>query len=53
MVMVLCGKFQKPYERGLLGNVPQNLKNTNLIKPYKFRTALPFSRVQINIVFNT
>ena len=42
LVMVPDGTFHKTYERGLLGNVPQNKKNN------KFRTASPYSRVEIN-----
>ena len=41
------------YEAGLLGDIPQKKKKKlkSLPKFYLFRTAIPFSRVQINTFF--
>ena len=43
--MVVDATFLKTHERGLLGNVPKN----QLIKLDIFRSARPFSRVQIKL----
>ena len=34
LVMVLSGTFHQPYERGLLGNVPQKLKSIIYIQVF-------------------
>ena len=51
LVMVLAGTFHKTYERGLLGNVPQNNKHKLTKTRYIADISLSL-RVQINTEFD-